>query len=199
MECAIGIAVLDYLPLGVDRAETASRHCTFVGEARRGRVLWASAEDVTCLLARFNLGLDLPDERTLEALAATLVGWGTAKDLKTARRFLSLLSPLPFGERVFVYAPLEALPFPPDLVLRILRPEEAMRRLYALVAATGERAHSASGGPGALCGDCTALPLLTGRPALSAGCRGSRREVSLAEEELFLALPYPLDSLAGLP
>jgi uncharacterized protein (DUF169 family) len=196
MTDAIGIAVLDHLPLGVAHAETPSRHCTFVGLARQGRTLWASGDDVTCPLARLVLGLDPADAATVDAVAARLVEWGSAKDFEVARRFLASAATLPFGERVFVYAPLEASPFPPDVIVRFVRPDEAAMRLRALAAATAAGAEGRSAGTGAMCGECTAFPLLTGRAALSPGCPGSRREVFAAPEELFLALPYALDRAA---
>jgi len=187
----VGIAVLDHLPLGVDHVDASGRHCTFVGEARQGKIIWAGGEDITCPLARFNLGIDTPDEQTIDALASTLVS-GEAKDIEAAQRYIVSLSPLPFGKRVFVYFPLSKMPFPPDLVLFILRPNEAMEKLLAITMSTGERCEGRIGGLGALCGECTALPLLSERAVLSPGCSGSRRETFLASDELFLSIPYLL-------
>ncbi len=194
----VGIAVLDHLPLGVDHVPSPGRHCTFVGQARQGLAVWASDEDITCPLARFNLGLDAPDPETVARLSKTLVEWRCAKDAETGARLLSQLVRLPFGSRVFVYAPLDKLPFPVDLVVHIVRPEQAMARLRDLAAATAELAQGRTAGIGALCGDCTAAVLVTGRPALSAACPGSRREAFLSECELFLSLPQALDR-AALP
>jgi uncharacterized protein (DUF169 family) len=193
---AVGIAVLDHLPLGVNHVLSPGRHCTFVGQARQGLAAWASDEDITCPLARFNLGLDTPDPETVARLSRTLVEWKAAKDVETGSRFLSQLVRLPFGRRVFVYGPLADIPFPVDLVVRIVRPEEAMARLRDLAAATGELAQGRSGGIGALCGDCTAAVLVTGRPVLSPGCPGSRREAFLSEAELFLSFPQAFERAA---
>ncbi len=193
---AVGIAVLDHLPLGVDHVLSPGRHCTFVGQARQGQVAWASDEDITCPLARFNLGLDAPDPETVARLSRTLVEWKCAKDVETGGRLLSQFARLPFGSRVFVYGPLALVPFPVDLVVRIVRPEEAMARLRDLAAATAELAQGRTAGIGALCGECTAAVLITGRPALSAACPGSRREAFLSESELFLSLPQALDRAA---
>jgi len=194
---AIGIAVLDHLPLGVDHVQASGRHCTFAGLARQGRAVWASGDDITCPLARFNLGLDAPDAETMARISAALVEWKAARDLDTAARLLSSFPRLPFGERVFVYAPLDAAPVYPDLVLRVVRPSDAVQWLRALGAATAERAEGRSGGVGALCGECTAFPLVTGRAAVSLGCPGCRREAFLAPDEILLALPYSLDRAAN--
>ena len=192
----IGIALLDHTPQGIERIASPGRHCTFIGRARKGEILWACGEDFTCPLARYNLGIDPPDESTTETLtvtlAETLVSWGDVRDLETAHRFIAGLSPLPVSERTFIYAPLDKMPVSPDLVLLILNPREAFKHVLALTRMTGEISGGHVSGVGALCGECTALPLHTRRAAISVGCEGSRREASLAPKELFLAIPYSL-------
>jgi len=186
----IGVSVLAHLPLGIEHVKAPGRHCTFVGLARQGEPVWAAGQEITCPLARFNLGLDPPNQETIDALADTIVGWGEANDGETARRFIETLMPLSFGQRVFVYGPLSKMPFPPDLVLLILTPQRAMEHLLALTKESGEVSESRPGGLGALCGECTAVPLLTEKGAASPGCPGSRREAFLTEEQLFLSVPY---------
>ncbi len=189
----VGIAVLDHLPLGVDHVEAPARHCTFVGKARQGRAVWAAGEEVDCPMARFNLGIDPPDAATLDRLAEKLVSWERAKDIDAARRFISQFRPLPFGERVFVYFPLDAAPFPPDVVVHVLSPLEAMLTIREIAVATGGLCEARTAGVGAMCGECTAVPLLTHRPTISIGCRGSRREAAIDDGEVLLAVPHPLE------
>ena len=188
----IGIALLDHIPQGIERVASPGRHCTFIGRARKREILWAREEDFTCPLARYNLGIDPPDESTMEKLAATLISWGDVRDLETAHRFIAGLYPLPVSKRTFIYAPLDKMPVPPDLVLLILNPQEAFDHVLALTRMTGERSDGLVGGIGALCGECTALPLRTKKAAISVGCDGSRREAFLSPEEMFLAIPYSL-------
>jgi len=192
----VGISVLSHLPLGVDHVEAPWRYCTFVGLSRQGRLVWAAGQEVTCPLARFNLGLDPPNQETIDRLAGTIVGWKAAQDGGVARRFIESLSPLPFGQRVFVYGPLEQMPFPPDLVLLIATPQQAMEHLSTLTAMTGEVSEAPVGGLGALCGECTAVPLLTEKAVASPGCPGSRREAFLAGDQMFLSLPHRLYTAA---
>ena len=194
---AVGIVVLDRPPSGVDRAAAPSKHCTLVGQARQGKTLWAGRDDINCPLARFALGIDAPEVRTLDALAATLLEWRAARDRDAALAFLSRLARLPFQERIFVYTPLSAAAAEVDLVVRVVQPEEAMRRLRALSAATGERTEGRSAGIGALCSECTAFPLVSGIGAVSPGCPGSRREAFLDADQMFLALPASLDRVVG--
>jgi uncharacterized protein (DUF169 family) len=56
MEEKIGIALVDHPPQGIERTSEPGRHCTFIGRARKGEILWAREEDFTCPLARYNLG-----------------------------------------------------------------------------------------------------------------------------------------------
>ncbi|MCK4356956.1 DUF169 domain-containing protein [Candidatus Bipolaricaulota bacterium] len=192
----IGIALLDQIPQGIERVASPGRHCTFIGRARKGEILWACGEDFTCPLARFNLGIDPPDESTTETLtvtlAATLVGWGDVRDLETAHRFIAGLSPLPVSKRTFIYAPLDKIPVSPDLVILILNPQEVFRHALSITASTGDRSDGLVGGVGALCGECTALPLHIKSATISVGCEGSRREAFLSPKEMFLAIPYSL-------
>jgi uncharacterized protein (DUF169 family) len=191
----IGIALLDQIPQGIERVAAPGRHCTFIGRARKGEILWAREEDFTCPLARYNLGIDPQNESTMDELAATLVSWGDIRDLETAHRFIAGLSPLPVSKRTFIYAPLDKMPVIPNLVLLILNPQEAFKHVLTLTRMTGETSGGHVSGIGALCGECTALPLHIKKAAISIGCGGSRREVSLLPEELFIAIPYPLHQL----
>ncbi len=188
----IGITLVDQTPQGIERVASPGRHCTFIGRAHKGETLWVCGEDFTCPLARYNLGIDPPDESTMETLAETLVSWGDVRDLETAHRFIAGLSPLPVSKRTFIYAPLDKMPVPPDLVLLILTPQEAFDHVLSFTRMTGERSGGHVSGIGALCGECTALPLHTKKAAISVGCGGSRREAFLSPEEMFLAIPYSL-------
>ncbi len=192
MADAVGIAVRDEAPSGVARVAAPSRHCTLVGLARKGQTVFATSDDISCPIARFVLGCD-PTERGSEAAAATLVESKLAKDHDAALRFAAGFRVLDPRRRVFVYFPIEGAPVPADVVVRFLHPEDAMRRLRALVTATGERAEVRTAGSAAMCADCTASPLLTGRASFSPGCPGSRREVPIAPDEVLVSFPASLE------
>ncbi len=192
MPDAVGIALVDAVPSGVARVAAPSRHCTLVGLARRGQTLCATSDDINCPIARFVLGCDLT-EMGSEAAAATLVESKLAKDAAAARRLVEGFRVLEPRRRVFVYFPLDGAPVPADVVVRFLHPEEAMRRMRALITATGERTEVRTAGSAAMCADCTASPLITGRAALSPGCPGSRREVPIAQDEVLLSFPARLE------
>ena len=189
---AVGIAIVDTPPPGVARVSAPARHCSFVGLARQGKVVWASSDEVNCPIARYVLGCDSV-VASIDAAAASFVESKLARDLDAAHRFVAGFRVLAPQRRIFVYFPLGEEPVPADVVVRFVRPEEAMRRLRALVTATGERAEVRTAGSAAMCADCTASPILTGRAALSPGCPGSRREVPIAPDEVLVSLPANLE------
>lgn len=192
MTGAVGIACVETAPVGVARAAGPSRHCSFVGQARQGKTLWTASDDINCPIARHILGCDLTGGGWRSA-AAAFVESKLAKDSNAAVRLLQGFRALEPRRRVFVYFPAEEAPVPADIVVRFLKPEEAMRQLRAVVTATGERAEVHTAGSAAMCGDCTAGPLVTGRVAFSPGCPGSRREIPLAVDEVLLALPGKIE------
>jgi uncharacterized protein (DUF169 family) len=189
---AVGISCVDEVPRDTARVPAPGRHCTFVGLARQGKTVWATSEDINCPIARYVLGCDLAGAG-MEAAAAAFVESKLAANLDAARRFAAWFRVLEPRRRVFVYFPLDPAPVPADVVVRFLHPEEAMRRLRALVTATGERAEVHTAGSAAMCADCTASPLLTGRAAFSPGCPGSRREAPIAPDEVLIAFPSSLE------
>lgn len=194
---AVGISCVENAPRDVERVPAPAKHCAFVGLARQGRVIWASSEDINCPIARYVLGCD-PTGTVPTAAAQAFVESKLAKDVDGAFVFLSGFRVLEPRRRIFVYFPLGPETSPPpgvsaDVVVRFLHPEEAMRRMRALVTATGERTEVRTAGSAAMCGDCTAAPLTTGRASFSPGCPGSRREVPIAHDEVLLAFPARLE------
>jgi uncharacterized protein (DUF169 family) len=195
---AVGISCVNEAPSDVAHSAAPARHCTFVGLARQGKAVWASSEDINCPIARYVLGCDLTGNAAAAA-APTFVESKCVPDLAAGLRFVSGFPRLEPKPRVFVYFPLAAAPVPADVVVRFLRPEDAMRRLRALVTATGERAELRTAGSAAMCADCTASPLVTGRAALSPGCPGSRREVPIAPDEVLVSFPARLERAVNAP
>jgi len=68
-----------------DRLETGSRQfCSWAEVARAGRDIYITRENISCPLARYNLGYK--DYST--QLASTLVSWGDADDETAAEKYL---------------------------------------------------------------------------------------------------------------
>jgi uncharacterized protein (DUF169 family) len=196
MSDAVGIAVVEEAPGNLARVAAPSKHCALVRLARRGQTLYATSDDISCPIARHVLGCDLTGAGR-QAAAASFVESKLVKDSDAALRFVEGFTPLEPRRRVFVYFPAQQAPVPADVVIRFLAPEEAMKRLRALVTATGERAQVRTAGSATICADCTAAPLLSGRAAFSPGCPGSRREVPLTRDEVLVSFPARLERAAN--
>jgi uncharacterized protein (DUF169 family) len=183
----IGISFHQAIPTAVHKLTTNDKHCHFIGKARRGESFYISAENISCPLARFHLGIEKPD---LKSLAQTLVGWTDAVDQDTGLKFLK--SAYRMNQR-FEYIAYFAYPgngLKPDVIIKICNPEEIQQIVQRYSSLTGERVDSPISGIGAACGECTAYVLMKGLPTVSVGCNGSRPGIGLRDDELLLAAPF---------
>lgn len=192
----VGIAVSNTRPSGIPRVKRADKHCLFVGQARDGHMFYAQNDDISCPLARFNLGLDAKSDKSLLALAKTLVEWGDAKSEEVALYYLNSALTLPLENKYIIYFP---MPYDKLLLPSVIVMLGTSRKLMSLVQIatrlTGERIEAILGGVGAMCGECTAIPVVTGKINISLGCSGSRSQTRLEDGELFMALPSKVYNL----
>jgi uncharacterized protein (DUF169 family) len=172
------------------------KHCGFVGRARRGEALQVRLQNIGCPLARWHLGAD----EEIEEIARVLVGWQDADSEAAARRFLDS-GPRLEGDRPWVaYYPAGGEGPTPDVVICVGTAAELMELVKRRTRRSGQRLSASTSGIGAACGECTALPLVTGRPNLSLACGGSRPSMELKPGELLLAAPHGtflFDALLG--
>lgn len=186
----IGIKVVKNRPTILKRTKEAMEHCALVGVARNGNRFYAQNEDISCPLARYNLGLEEPNDENLRALAKTLVGWDDAKTEEIGLKYLKSRKIFPYERKYILYFPMPDDDYEPDVVIEILKPDEIMEKVREMTYLTGESVNCSSSGVGAMCGECTAFPILTGKPNVSLGCTGSRPRAKLRPDEMFLALSY---------
>lgn len=186
----IGITISNTKPSGIPRVERADKHCFFVGRARDGDMFYAQNEDVSCPLARFNLGLDAKSDKNLLTLARILVDWGDAKTEEIALRYLTSALTLPLEKKYAIYFP---MPYDklllPNVVVMLSSSKRIMSLVQIITRLTGKRTEAVLSGVGAMCGECTAIPVVTGKTNISLGCNGSRSQAKLKDSELFMALP----------
>lgn len=185
----IGITLFNAAPVGVPRVTAPDRHCGLVGLAREGKTFYARDEDISCPLARFNLGLGPKTEENLAELAQTLVSWNDAENKEVALRYLKSATTLNVGEKYLCYFSLPNSDLTPDVVVKIGSPEVFMPLVRTMTRLTGRRTPGIASGVGAMCGECTAIPIVTGGPNISLGCGGSRPHARLDPDQLLLALP----------
>lgn len=192
----IGIGISNTRPAGIPRVKKADKHCSFVGQAREGHLFYAQNDDISCPLARFNLGLDAKSNENLLSLARILVDWGDAKSEEAALRYLNSAQTLPLENKYITYFP---MPHDKHVLPRVIvlsgSAERLMSLLQIMTKVTGERTEAVLSGVGAMCGECTAIPVLTGKMNISLGCNGSRPRAKLRDSELFMALPPEAYSL----
>jgi len=186
----IGIKIVKDKPENLKRTKQAMEHCALAGLARDKKAFYAQNEDISCPLARYNLGLAEYNDEDLRALARILVGWDDAKTEEIGIKYLKSRQVLPFERKYILYFPMPNNEYEPDVVIEILTPDELMEKVREITYFSGEIGGFFSSGVGAMCGECTAYPILTGKPNLSVGCSGSRPRVKLKTDEMFLALPY---------
>ena len=185
----IGIKIKKDKPINLNRTKGALKHCSAVGMARAGERFYVQNNDISCPLARYNLGLEESDDKFMHHLARTLVGWGDAKTEDIGLKYLQSRPKLPFEKKYILYFPVPDNDFEPDVIIEISNPYELMLKIRELTASTGNSIDGFMSGVGAMCGECTAYPILTGKPNVSVGCTGSRPGAELAPDELFFAIP----------
>lgn len=185
----IGIKITNDKPADLQRIKVPDTHCSFVGQARAGKRFYAQNDDISCPLARYNLGLEEPDDGFVQELARTLVGWNDADNPDIGSRYLRTRPKLPFEKKYILYFPVPDNDHVPDVKIEVTHPDELMLKIRDLTSQTGDSLGSYMSGVGAMCGECTAIPILTGKPNISMGCTGSRPGAGLKHDELFFAMP----------
>jgi len=183
----IGISFHQAIPTAVHKLTTNDKHCHFIGRAREAEPFYIPAENISCPLARFHLGIEKPD---LKSLAQTLVGWTDAVDQETGLKFLNSAYRMNQPYKYIAYFGYLTNDLKPDVIIRICNPEEIQQIVQRYSSLTGERVDSPISGIGAACGECTAYVLMRGLPVVSVGCNGSRPGINLREDELLLAAPF---------
>jgi len=166
---------------------TKDKHCHFIGRARQGEPFYIPAENISCPLARFHLGIENID---LESLARTLVSWTDAVDQNTGLKFLRSAHRMNQPYKYIAYFTYPENGLKPDVIIRICNSEELQQTVQRYSSLTGERVDSPISGIGAACGECTACVLMRGLPTVSVGCNGSRPGIKLRDDELLLAAPF---------
>ena len=78
-----------------------------------------------------------------------------------------------------------------ELLLLFLKPERAMRIVQAFAYHDGKPVEFRTGGTASVCSECTACPA-DGKPAISFGCKGSRKHSGYQDDELVVGIPFGL-------
>ncbi len=164
---------LPYSPVGVkisrDSLEPDSRparYCELVRKASLfGDEFVLTADRLTCAGAEVSLGFSEP-------------------------MFDEVSPRLEFGTKAIIIKPLEKMKERPDAVIVIGTPKKLMRLSSVYNQIFGEPVLSQFKGSNAICGECTAVPILENRPNLSLLCDGCRTFADYKDDEIAVGMPY---------
>jgi uncharacterized protein (DUF169 family) len=181
----VAISFLDAPPAGVPHvSESEPAGCGYWRRAAAGEVFFTVADDhKRCPVGAHthHVTLSTSEQHELMGLVQTMVGLAYLKMADVAQ-IPTRTTPL----QVAVYAPLDAAPAPPDVVL-----VRGNARQLMLLAEAAQAAGVA--GTGATMGrpTCAVLPeaINSGRTAASFGCVGNRVYTGAADTDAYFAIP----------
>jgi len=164
------------------------RYCQMVMEARRGRKVLLTAENIACPAAAAAFGFKpLPPKL---ASGEMLASFGIFGSPDAGRATIDSMRRLERGQYAAVaLSPLAEADFEPDVVVVEAAIEQLMWIALAARYETGGRATFTTAILQATCEDTTVLPLVTGELNATLGCYGCREATDMAEEEAALGFP----------
>ncbi|MFW6007083.1 MAG: DUF169 domain-containing protein [Bacillota bacterium] len=188
----IGIKITSNKPKKLSKLNDSRRYCNYIGEARDNRAFYIQNENISCPLARYNLGLEEFIQKDIKNLAKTLVNWNDAETEEKALNYLKNTATLDYSNKYISIYPLNKNYKEPDLVILIGTPDTFMPLIREICKEKGEWGQYFMSGVGGMCAETTAIPLSTGKSNVSLGCGGSRPHARLKEGELLIGMPYAL-------
>jgi len=164
------------------------RYCQMVMEARRGRKVVLTADNIACPAAAAVFGFKpLPPKL---ASGEMLVAFGIFGSPEAGKATLDSMRRLEPGEYAAVaLSPLETADFEPDVVVVEAAIEQLMWIALAAKYETGGRAQFTTAILQATCEDTTVLPFLTGDLNATLGCYGCREATDMAQDEAVIGFP----------
>jgi uncharacterized protein (DUF169 family) len=181
----VAITFVDQAPAGVSRvAANEPAGCGYWRRAADGEVFYTVADDHKhCPIGAHthNVALSPAEKSELMSLIETMSG---LKYLRMEEVPQIPTRKTPF--QVAVYAPLDAAPMSPDVVLVRGNARQLMLLSEAAQAAGAAGARSAMGRP-----TCAVVPeaINSGRSAASFGCIGNRVYTAASDDEAYFAIP----------
>lgn len=178
-------------PPGVQRAAAEPASCGYWRRAAAGEVFYTEAADhKSCPIGAHthNVALSPAEAKELQGLIGTMVGLEYLKAEEVPN--------IPTRKEPFVvavYAPLEAAPVAPDVVMVRGNARQLMLLSEAAQAAGAAGASPAMGRP-----TCAVIPetIQSGRTSASFGCIGNRVYTGASDDEAYFAIPG--DRLAAI-
>ncbi|HOT93826.1 MAG TPA: DUF169 domain-containing protein [Methanoregulaceae archaeon] len=181
--------IKDEIPEGMAEAPEQLRHCKMVSMARHdGAVFYATVDRHLCNGGAWALGLR-PLTESLQT-GDFYFKLGKFSSRAACRRTIDRIPHLTPGETyATLYAPLEAAPFVPEVVLIVATPLSMLKLAQAALFEVGGRNTAEFAGIQSVCADATAQTFLSGRTNFSLGCDGSRKFSGIEEQEMVMGIP----------
>ncbi len=180
----VAIAFREEAPQGVPHvASAAPAGCAYWRRAAEGEVFHTTAADhLNCAIGAYTHGVALPEAKAAE-LQETL-GFMASLDYIRMEE-VPRIPTLPGPFRLALYAPLDAAPFEPDLVLVRGNARQLMVLAEAAGAAGASSSNPAMGRPA-----CAMIPatLHANEGLTSMGCIGNRVYTALGDDELWFTI-----------
>lgn len=199
----VGITLLstreDYetQPARAMRAKIA--YCVAVKAAMAGKRIKLEAAFSGCNGASRVLGLT-PASQAFKS-GQLYQGFGLYRDLSISKQVADTMTACDRPSFGILVQPLECYgDDPPEVVLLVLDPRNAMRLIQGYTYSHGSQPLFKMTGNQAICSECTAYPLKTGRINLSMLCSGTRYLARWKTQELAIGLPFSqfADTVEGL-
>jgi uncharacterized protein (DUF169 family) len=154
-----------------------------------GRTMYATLEDLACVIGAVTLGMMEPPENMRSGKIAEMLH----ADLESARRFTELVPRIPCGRvKAFASAPLSNLSFYPDLIVMYGNTAQVMRVVQAYLYKRGGRVGFTTGGEYSLCADTIADTYNKQDLSVAIPCFGDRKTGLAQDDELTVAFPVSL-------
>lgn len=180
------------IPAEMEVVSETLRHCKMVSMARHeGKVFFAPVEKHLCNGGAWALGLK-PLTESLKT-GDFYYKLGKFASRGACRRTIDRIPHMRENETyATMYAPLEATPFDPEIVLIVTTPLAMLKLAQAALHDLGGRLEANFAGIQSVCADATAQTFLSGRTNFSLGCDGSRKFSGIEPQEMVMGIPAEL-------
>ena len=165
--------------------EDRRRFCEYLKRGFDGQAFCFAAEKISCPLGRYNLGVGPVDATRRDKLAKVILRWGDIGTIEAAEAYVAGLVNTDLDGRWIVVRPGDTSS-EADLIVARGTPAEIMDLVARYTYHTGRTLRFQMGAIGASCGEIVAQALVTGSPALTLGCDGTRRYGALPDSDLML-------------
>lgn len=176
----------EHIPEGISKIEGNFRHCEMVQKALQGEIFYSTAKEQQLCNGAGALGLTEPSSKLKSG--EMHYSMGKFSSLESAKRTVNYVPKINNIMKAVVYAPLDATPYTPDVVIIVCNPQQAMRLSQSIVYTLNDRFIADFAGIQSVCGDAVAGPYKNKKPNITLGCDASRKFAGIKPYELIVGM-----------